>query len=43
MVTYRYKAGRDFYFCPSYNNVCSKPSTHKTKLKENENEYIRQG
>lgn len=30
------------HFCPSY-NVCSKPSTHKTKLKENKMDKLNQG
>lgn len=33
-----------FYISSDYNNVCSKPSTHKTKLKENKmNNTLNQG
>ena len=41
-MTYKIKAGRYLHFCPSY-NVCSKPSTHKTKLKENKMDTLNQG
>ena len=32
-----------FYISNDYNNVCSKPSTHKTKLKENKMDTLKQG
>ena len=41
-MTYKIKAGRYLHFCPSYNGG-SKPSTHKTKLKENKMDKLNQG
>ena len=32
-----------FHICRDYSNVCSKPSTHKTKLKENKMDKLNQG
>jgi hypothetical protein len=32
-----------FHICRDYSNVCSKPSTHKTKLKENKMDTLNQG
>ena len=32
-----------FHICRDYSNVCSKPSTHKTKLKENKMVKLNQG
>lgn len=31
-----------FHICRDYSNVCSKPSTHKTKLKENKMDTLNQ-